>query len=307
MDNLSIWYDRIDSDVLLQAATDAGKKATKRVEDVFNEARARTTWSALRKLTEVVDGERRFRTQAPVLVRLGDDSPIREVMREAIRRYRGTLLEDRQLLLQRYEPIDIAHKVVGVGSVGLAAFVVLMRGRDDDDLMALQIKQAEASVLEEYTKASRYSQHGHRVVAGQRYLQAATDSFLGWIAGTQRDYYVRQLRDMKWAPDPAKMGLKNLGTYMQLCAAALARAHARAGDPVEIASYVGSGDAFDRAVETFSLAYADQVVRDHKAFKKAIASGRVPCAADPEGSDIAAQVAAHGYQSELAGTIAPPR
>lgn len=190
------------------------------------------------------------------------------------REYRSTLQDDRKQLLERYEIIDIGHKVVGVGSVGLLALVLLMRGRDDDDLMVLQVKQAQASVLEAYTHKSVFSKHGHRVVAGQRLMQAASDSFLGWIDGPGgRSFYVRQLRDMKWSPDLMAATPESLLSYSRLCGHTLARAHARSGDSIAIAGYLGSGPAFDNAITEFSMAYADQVTEDFAAFTAAIASG----------------------------------
>ena len=153
----------------------------------------------------------------------------------------------------------MGHKVVGVGSVGLLAFVVLLRGRDEDDLMVLQVKQAQASVLEAYTRKSAYTKHGHRVVTGQRLMQAASDSFLGWIDGPAgRSFYVRQLRDMKWSPDPATLNKKGIGRYAVLCGHTLARAHARSGDAIAISAYLGTGKSFDKAITAFAESYADQ-------------------------------------------------
>jgi hypothetical protein len=206
------------------------------------------------------------------------------------------LQDDRQELLKRYEIIDMGHKVVGVGSVGLLAFVVLMRGRDDTDLMVLQIKQAQASVLEAFTHKSAYTKHGHRVVTGQRLMQAASDSFLGWLDGPAgRSFYVRQLRDMKWSPDPASLDAEKLVRYAGLCGHALARAHARSGDAVALAAYLGKGTAFDDAVAAFARTYADQVQADFAAFTAAIAAGRIHAHEDATGKEAgkaAEQVAA---------------
>ena len=169
-------------------------------------ARLRDAWSAIEKITEVVDGRRRFRDQPPLLVRLDLNADLAAVINALFREYRATLQDDRQELLKRYEIVDMGHKVVGVGSVGLLAFVLLLRGRDEQDLMVLQAKQAQASVLEAFTRKSAFTKHGHRVVTGQRLMQAASDSFLGWIDGPAgRSFYVRQLRDMKWSPDPASL------------------------------------------------------------------------------------------------------
>ena len=197
-------------------------------------------------------------------------------MNTLFRNYRATLQDDRQELLKRYEIIDTGHKVVGVGSVGLLAFVFLLRGRDEGDLMVLQAKQAQASVLEAYTRKSTYSKHGHRVVTGQRLMQAASDSFLGWIDGPQgRSFYVRQLRDMKWSPDPASLNSKRLSRYATLCGHTLARAHARSGDAIAISSYLGNSHAFDEAITSFAESYADQTDRDFAAFTGAIADGQL--------------------------------
>lgn len=189
--------------------------------------------------------------------------------------YRSTLRDDLQVLLGRYEIVDIAHKVVGVGSVGTLAVALLMRGRDEDDLMVLQVKQAQASVLESFTAPSAYAHHGQRVVTGQRLMQAASDSFLGWVGGTRgRAYYVRQLRDMKWSPDPATLNAPALNRYAALCGHTLARAHARSGDAIAIATYLGESPRFDRAITAFSGTYADQVERDFEAFTAMIADAR---------------------------------
>jgi uncharacterized protein (DUF2252 family) len=202
------------------------------------------------------------------------------------REYRATLQDDRQELLKRYELIDMGHKVVGVGSVGLLAFVVLLRGRDEDDLMVLQVKQAQASVLEAYTRKSAYRKHGHRVVTGQRLMQAASDSFLGWVDGpARRSFYVRQLRDMKWSPDPATLNKKGIGRYAVLCGHTLARAHARSGDAIAISAYLGTGKRFDKAITAFAESYADQTEQDFAAFTTAIADGRLSAHEDDGGAE----------------------
>jgi uncharacterized protein (DUF2252 family) len=200
----------------------------------------------------------------------------RTLMLNAIPLYFDTLATDRRRLLERYEVIDVGHKVVGVGSVGLLAWLLLLQGRDSNDILALQIKQAQRSVLEPYTAPSVYPQMGERVVQGQRLMQAASDSFLGWVTGKLgREYYVRQLRDMKWAPDPASFDEVRLTAYAELCGHALARAHARAGDSVAISGYLGASSSFDDALGVFSSTYADQVEIDYAAFRDAVASGRL--------------------------------
>ena len=258
-------------------------------------ARSRDAWSAIEKITEVVDGHRRFRDQPPLLTRLDLSADVAALINGLFREYRGTLQEDRQELLKRYQIIDMGHKVVGVGSVGLLAFVLLLRGRDEDDLMVLQVKQAQASVLEPYTRRSPFTKHGHRVVTGQRLMQAASDSFLGWIDGPGgRSFYVRQLRDMKWSPDPTSLNAERLRRYALICGLTLARAHARSGDAVAISAYLGSGPAFDKAMRVFAESYADQSERDYAAFTAAIADGRLDAHEDVGGAEevLAVQAAA---------------
>ena len=234
----------------------------------------------------MVDGRRRFRDQPPLLVRLDVAPDAAALINGLFREYRATLQEDRQELLKRYEIIDMGHKVVGVGSVGLLAFVLLLRGRDENDLMVLQVKQAQASVLEAFTRKSAFSKHGHRVVSGQRLMQAASDSFLGWIDGPAgRSFYVRQLRDMKWSPDPARLNEDRISRYATLCGHTLARAHARSGDAIAIATYLGTGKSFDKAIGAFALAYADQTEQDFAAFTAAIADGRITAHEDAAGTE----------------------
>ena len=196
---------------------------------------------------------------------------------EQFRAYRATLREEYRQLLERFELVDVARKVVGVGSVGTRAFIVLLQGRDQDDPLFLQVKEATASVLEGHLPASRYRQHGQRVVYGQRMMQAASDIFLGWTKGldANRHFYWRQLRDMKGSADVETMTPVGLGFYARVCGWSLARAHARSGDPVAIAAYLGEGDQFDRSITDFSERYADQNEQDYQAFVKAIRSGRL--------------------------------
>lgn len=278
MPELQVYYDRIDIDVIEQWAKEDGLPGAKRnLARTAELARRRTSWSAVRKMTEVVDGHRRFLDTPPLLIRIPLDSSVSSAVTPVVERYGATLLADRARLLARYRIIDLAHKVVGVGSVGLVALVVLMEGRDPDDLLVLQVKQAVPSVLEPFTAPSLLETSGERVVVGQRLMQAATDSFLGWtVGGVQtRQYYVRQLRDMKYSIDPAQLTAQTLDRYALLCGRTLARAHARAGDPVAIAAYLGTSDKFDRSVLSFSLAYADQVESDYARYQAAIAAGSV--------------------------------
>jgi len=203
-----------------------------------------------------------------------------------VTRYRRTLEPDRRLLLDQYELTDIAHKVVGVGSVGTRCWIVLMLGRDHRDPLFLQVKQAQRSVLAPFAGASKIANEGQRVVTGQRIMQAAGDAFLGWngtksgMDGESRNFYVRQLRDWKYSIDVAELAPAGLRQYGELCGWTLARAHARSGDRVAIAAYLGSSDVFDRAVTEFASSYADQNERDHQALADAAASGRITAVRD---------------------------
>ncbi|MGW2571141.1 DUF2252 domain-containing protein [Streptomyces sp. NPDC001537] len=274
---LAVWYERIDADSLLPLVRSAGRR--RQVASSLTRARRRTSLQALGKLTEVVDGRRRIIHDPPLLEPAGasDMASLRKIFSD----YRSTLSEERRLLLDRYRFVDAARKVVGVGSVGLRCFVVLLTGRDHSDPLFLQIKEARKSVWEAHLPHGPYVHPGHRVVAGQRLLQAASDIFLGWMSGPQgRAFYWRQLRDMKGSADVAGMSPADLLGYARLCGTALARAHARSGDRIAIAAYLGGADTFEQAVADFALAYADQTAADHAALGAAIAAGVV--AAAPE-------------------------
>ena len=229
----------------------------------------------LPKLTSLVDGKRRIVERPPTLIKLPDMTQL--LADSALRAYRETLQEDRRVLLDRYRLTDFALKVVGVGSVGLGAFVALFIGGSDDDPLFLQAKQAEASVYERYLGPDEHASHGERVVTGQRRLQAASDILLGWAVGERGQHlYVRQLQDQKGSAVIDTMTVEELATWGELCAWALARGHARSGDPAMIAGYLGTDEAFDHAMATFAEAYADQNERDHAALLAAIKSGRIP-------------------------------
>ena len=277
MHSIDVWYDRVSA---LELEAWAGESKTPRkkmdITRVVDKARSRDAWSAIQNMTEVVDGQRQFLDRPPVLVRVPPESATRQLLEAMLDTYRSTASPDRSRLLNRYEAIDWGHKVVGVGSVGLLALVCLLRGRDDTDLMALQWKQAQASVLEPYTAPSPYPEHGQRVVEGQRIIQAASDSFLGWVTGQMgRQFYVRQLRDMKWSPNPAKLTDEPFLGFAALCGHVLARAHARSGDAVALSAYLGTSDAFADAIEASSVGYAAIVREDYRAFGQAIADGRL--------------------------------
>ncbi|MEV8539555.1 DUF2252 domain-containing protein [Streptomyces sp. NPDC051572] len=272
---LAVWYERIDADSLLPLVRSSRHR--RRVESSLTRARRRTSLHAVGKLTETVDGRRRIVHDPPLLEPAGaaDMASLRKIFSD----YRSTLSEERRLLLDRYRFVDAARKVVGVGSVGTRCFIVLLAGRDQDDPLFLQIKEARKSVLEEHLPNGPYVHPGHRVVAGQRLLQAASDIFLGWMTGPQgRAFYWRQLRDMKGSADVAGMRPEALTAYARLCGNALARAHARSGDRVAIAAYLGNTDTFERAVADFALSYATQTTADHAALGAAVAAGVVTAA-----------------------------
>ncbi|GGV15799.1 DUF2252 domain-containing protein [Streptomyces spectabilis] len=267
---LDVWYASVDTDDLLRLIDSARRR--ERAAARLAHARRHTSLQALGKLTEVVDDRRRIIHDPPLLEPAG--APDMAALRKIFGDYRSTLAEERRLLLDRYRFVDAARKVVGVGSVGTRCFVVLLTGRDTDDPLFLQIKEAVRSVLEEHLPTGPYLHPGHRVVAGQRLLQAAGDIFLGWMTGPQgRAYYWRQLRDMKGSVDIAELEPAELLAYARLCGTALARAHARSGDRIAIAAYLGSADTFDRAVAAFAVRYVSQNATDHKALTGAIDAG----------------------------------
>ena len=298
MGTLAIWYAHLSEDELMSAMRSAvaeaskskkGAKAAKggeqRVQKLTGKARTRDSLQALSKLGEVVDGRYRIVSQPPIVVPARDMEAVyglspaqaeRNVHRQ-FRAYRATLREDQRQLLERFELVDVARKVVGVGSVGTRAFIALLQGRDQQDPLFLQVKEATASVLEGPLPKSRHSQHGERVVAGQRMMQAVSDIFLGWTKGEDRSrhYYWRQLRDMKGSVEVETLAPLGLGFYAGICGWTLARTHARSGDPIAIAAYLGSSDQFDRSITDFSQRYADQNEQDYEAFVKAIRSGRL--------------------------------
>jgi uncharacterized protein (DUF2252 family) len=271
--DLATWYSRIDVEQLLQALSEGKLRAE--VKEMIASASVRDHFRSLAKLTERRDGRRRFVDEPPVLAHIDDPAAV-ETLREILGRYPASLTRDRRELYSHYTLVDIAHKVVGVGSVGLTAFVALFLGRDDGDPLFLQLKEARRSALEDYLPKSRTGTAGQRVVDGQKLMQAATDIFLGYVqVPGGRQFYVRQLTDMKWSANLAGMSRKGLGLYVWLCGEALARAHARSGDRIAIAAYLGGGGRFEEAVADFAAAYATQNDRDHRLFLAAISSGRI--------------------------------
>ena len=308
MPTMDIWYSHLDEDELMATLRSAvaktkkevkgakGKKGreeqeklAKRGEKVAQQtaakAHTRDSLQALSKLGELAGGQYQIVSQPPVIIPARDlaatyglsPDEVLPVIHDQFRKYRATLQADRRHLLEQFEIVDAARKVVGVGSVGTRAFIVLLQGRNAQDPLFLQIKEATASVLEAYLPKSRYRQHGQRVVEGQRMMQAASDIYLGWTKGldVNRHFYWRQLRDMKGSVVVETMRPPGLTFYGRTCGWTMARAHARSGDPVAIAAYLGASDAFDKSITDFSQRYADQNEQDYEDFVKAVQSGRL--------------------------------
>ena len=285
--NLEVWYARLDvEERLAQVEDEHDAGDVQRVQRGVAKARGKDNLRALAKLTHQVDGELRFVSEPPLLVPaeelLGESGAgaLSDALLTVIDHYRESLPPDRRHLVDGYRFRHIARKVVGVGSVGTRAWVLLFTGADDSDPLFLQAKAAEASVLEPFAGASRYRNHGHRVVEGQRLMQAASDIFLGWcpadgIDGRPRDFYVRQLWDWKRSVDVDSISPSAFEVYARMCGWTLARAHARSGDRIAIAAYLGSGDSFDQAIAGFAEVYAEQSERDHAALVAAIESGKI--------------------------------
>jgi len=268
---IDVYYTRVDATGILAYAN---KRARPMLAGTVKSTAHHDAVHELPKLTTLVDGKRRIVEHPPTLIKLKDMTAL--LAEAGLRAYRDTLQEDLRVLLDRYRLVDFALKVVGVGSVGLAAYVGLLLGGSDDDPLFLQAKQAEASVYERYLGPSGYASHGERVVTGQRRLQASSDILLGWAVGERGQHaYIRQLQDQKGTAVIGAMTAEDLATWGELCGWALARGHARSGDPAVIAGYLGADDAFDHAMTTFAEAYADQNERDHAALLTAIKSGRI--------------------------------
>lgn len=274
--NLDNWYSRIDVAALTAWTQREGQAARSTLRRSVAKAQTRDAWSALDKMTVLRDSKRQLIDEPPLIMPLALDGDVAHHVADVVDRYRETLPPDRDQLLERYRPIDIGHKVVGVGSVGLLAIVVLFQGRDADDVLVLQAKQAVSSALEPFSGLSIYPEHGQRVVVGQQLMQAASDPLLGWVTTPAgRSFYLRQLRDKKYSPDVAAMKPKVLQNYALLCGRALARAHARAGDPIGIDAYLGKSAKFEEAITGFAFAYARQVHADFATFTAAITDGRI--------------------------------
>jgi uncharacterized protein (DUF2252 family) len=287
--NLDVWYAHMSVEQAMADFT-AGvdPKRLKKAQAVIEKSRTKDSMHAFEKLTHLVDGEPRIISDPPLIVPIDELTPaatereaIEEELRNLIRSYRRTLETDRRHLLEEFRFVDLARKVVGVGSVGTRAWIALMLGADEQDPLFLQIKEAQPSVLERFVGKSEYSNSGQRVVAGQRLMQAVSDIFLGWqhvnagLDGQERDFYVRQLKDWKGSFAFEAAVPAGAAAYGKACGWTLARAHARSGDRVAIASYLGKSNVFDRAIATFAETYADQNERDYQALQDAVDDGRV--------------------------------
>jgi uncharacterized protein (DUF2252 family) len=289
MTNLDVWYAHADFDqVRAELNSELKERQRKALDKGMAKARTRDSMEELGKLTHMVDGRPRIVDEPPLLVpaeQLAESQQdwltFQSQVLDLIAKYRRTMETDRRYLLEQYDYCDLARKVVGVGSVGTRCWIVLMLGRDENDPLFLQVKEAQSSVLSRFVGASKYANQGQRVVAGQRLMQATSDIFLGWVHivagldGKDRDFYVRQLRDWKFSLDISALIPRGMRMYGELCAWTLARAHARSGDRIAIGSYLGNSDVFDKAIAQFAVAYADQNEKDHDALVQAVKSGRI--------------------------------
>ncbi len=286
--NMEVWYAHMEIETLLkERAAELKPSSFKRAEKELAKAHTRDSMTAFSKLTQQLNGRAEIVDQSPLIVPLrvlvsgAEQEQWMDWLHRMFRVYRQSLEHDRRVLLEQFELMDFARKVVGVGSVGTRAWIGLLFGRDGSEPLFLQMKEAEASVMEEHVGKSQFKNHGERVVAGQRLMQATSDIFLGWVHvkagldGLSRDYYGRQLKDWKGSVEVDQMRPKGMAVYGRLCGWTLARAHARSGDRIAIASYLGAGNTFDRAILEFSNAYADQNERDYRALVDAVDSGRI--------------------------------
>ncbi len=285
--NLEVWYARLDIDDTMELlAEQLTPKMIKRTSKALAKARTRDSVSAASKLTRIIDGEPRIVSDPPLIVPIAElEANGRErmfdVLGERLRSYRASLPHERRILLEQFQLADFARKVVGVGSVGTRAWIALLVGSGSGEPLLLQMKEAERSVLEQFLKPSRFANHGRRVVTGQRLMQASSDIFLGWLhvdAGLDerpRDFYIRQLKDWKGSAEIEQMVPKGMAAYGRMCGWTLARAHARSGDRIALASYLGQGTSFERAIVEFADAYAEQNERDYRALAQAVDCGRI--------------------------------
>ncbi len=272
MRHIDVWYARIDPESTRRFVRSSDRSY---VEKELAKARRSSSLVAFPRLTQEVDGRYRIKDNPPTIEHL-DDEELAQQLGALVEGYSESLQEDRHVLLKKYRFVDVAHKVVGVGSVGTRCYVALLMGSEKSDPLFLQVKQAQASVFEPHLGPSSYLNHAQRVVYGQRLMQAASDIFLGWTGLGSIDFYVRQLRDMKLSVSVESLSESRFVGYCELCGWALARAHARSGDPAQVSGYLGANDTFDRAIASFAQAYADQTERDHAALLGAAQAGRIP-------------------------------
>lgn len=301
MGNLDVWYAHLDLDTIVERlATKAEKPDAPLIDPksgkkAIKKAKRKNSIRAIRKLTEVVDGELRIVSDPPIVVPLRDlanhigdelfsepfeEEALARLMRAVLAKYCMSLPEDKRHIMNSYEAVDMAHKVVGVGSVGMRAWIIVLRGADENDPLVLQVKEAQESVFERFVGRSTYGQHGHRVVAGQRAMQGTSDMLLGWcrlpsLDGHHKDYYIRQLWNGKGSLDLSRLNEAQLAKFAEACGITLAHAHARTGDRFAIASYLGTSDTFDQAIASFARAYAKQNEADYKRFLKALKNGEL--------------------------------
>lgn len=280
---LDVWYSRLDLKEMVQ---DLSPSRQARINSSMNKAAKQGRLEAFSKMTEVVDGVRRFKEVPPKLTHVSIKGDI-ETVEAAFNSYRESLPYERRILLDRYRFVDFVLKVVGVGSVGTGCFAFLLDAGEDHDPLLLQIKEASGSVLEQHLGPAPFPNHGERIVVGQRLMQAASDIFLGWLhnEANGRDYYVRQLRDMKYSADLTKANPSLMKFYVEMCTAALARAHARTSDPAMLAGYLGKSDTFDQSLMKFAFLYADQTEHDHAALVSAIKAGRIKAEAESKADE----------------------
>ncbi len=290
MRTIDAWYERLDVEALEQYRSQVSRSQVRNFDKAVAKAESKNSLRAFSKLTREKDGEIRIISDPPLVVPIEevfdlDPAVVEQRLRAVFSAYTDTLDHDVRHLVNAYRYVHTAHKIVGVGSVGTRAWILLLLGRDSHDPLFLQAKEAQRSVLEPYTGASAFEHQGQRVVEGQRLMQAASDIFLGWVTaegpdGKNRDFYVRQLWDGKGSAQVERMTPKTMELYARLCGWTLARAHARSGDRIAIAAYLGKGDVFDRAIRDFSEAYAEQNDRDYEEFARAVAEGRLEAKTD---------------------------
>jgi len=285
--NLSVWYSHLDAAELVNTVRQTlGERRVKNTSAMLDKSRSRDSIQAVSKLAKVVDGQLRIQSDPPLITPIEDfltDEQVEETfeyLREMIRGYRNTLQWDRRHLLEQFKFVHMARKVVGVGSVGTRSWLLLFEGMDRKDPLVLQAKEAQASVLERFAGTTRFEHQGQRVVNGQQFMQATSDIFLGWqtaraLDGKTHDFYIRQLRDGKGSIDPVSMKADGLALYARICGATLARAHARSGDRIAIASYLGSSERFENAITDYSMQYADLNMSDYQTLMAAIEDGSV--------------------------------